>query len=152
MRKLIWIFLFLATSLAAAEIIELEDGTDVYIDTIGQYTTYSYPDRTVYYDVNWEEVKTGWYGTVDYIEHPDAEFSTGARNYWREEFTGWVDAGGYSIAVHDTSDIIIRQLTPVLPRASLTDLNDYGRILAEMIFQNPSLTIKNNGVTIYPEE
>lgn len=141
--------IFLIAVVSSAEIIVLEDGTDVYIDTAGEYTTYSYPDRTVYYDSSWVEIKTGWIGSPDYLDHPGAEITTAAMNHWRQEFTEVIDAGGYNITVSDTLDNLVRQFTPVSPRSSLTDLNDYARILARMIFQNRTLTIKNNDDTIY---
>ncbi|MBC8277582.1 MAG: hypothetical protein H8E46_05075 [FCB group bacterium] len=145
-------FVCLIAAVSSADIIELEDGTEVYIGTAGEYTTYSYPDRTIYYDADWDEVKTGWIGSADYLDHPDAEITAAAMNHWRQEFAALIDAGGYNITVSDTSDNVIRQFTPVSARSSLTDLNDYARLLAKIIFQDQTLTIKNNDEIIYQGE
>jgi len=148
-RFLSALFICLIAAVSPAEIIVLEDGTEVHIETYGEYTTYSYPDRTVYYDADWDEVKTGWIGSADYLDHPDAEITAQAMNYWRQEFAALIDGGGYNITVSDTSDNLVRQFLPVSPRSSLTDLNDYARILARMIFQDRTLTIRNNEAAIY---
>jgi len=145
-------FMCLIAAVSSADIIVLEDGTEVHISSAGEYTTYSYPDRTIYYDENWDEVKTGWIGSADYYDHPDAEITAAAINHWRQEFAALISAGGYSFTVSDTADNLVKQFAPVSPRSSLTDLNDYARILAKMIFQDRTLTVKNNEDTIYQGE
>ena len=54
MRFFEYFFLTLVVlfAVSAADTITLEDGSEVYIGTSGEYTTHSYPDKTIYYNQN----------------------------------------------------------------------------------------------------
>ena len=166
MKKIIFLLVLIPVLCWSQGMQVLENGTEVYVDSTGWGVHLIFPEATWWIDYEGDSLDISYLiqlgldslgatvsliGTAGYIEHPAPEFRGWAAAYWTPVLQ-WAAAGdSLNIDLYDAGGQVARQWRKRPDRGSLTDLNDYGRIMFRHLQENPLGKIYVNGMKIYPK-
>lgn len=166
MKKLLIFIACLAalTFAAAAEMVVLDDGMEVFINPVGVGVSISYPGETRVIDYEGDSLEydylmeladslgvlqVSYIGTPGYIEHPDPAFTAEAAAYWLDTFVWAVSADSLDLILYDEAGGIVRVWPKRTDTGSRTDLNNYPGIMLKHCRQYPLGRVSVNGFLIY---